>query len=122
VTLPELPGDEWVCLPQLGREYPEALKFCGSRGGAGHGCANGLRYSPAAPREAELTWQWLLAILKHSCVFLVAPKTARSFPLLSWTGERKYDERLTGENEDRERSLSDYRHGQNRFNLGRKGS
>jgi len=36
--------------------------------------------------------------------------------------ERKYDERLEGRDKDRERSLSNYRHGQNRLNLGRKGS
>jgi len=52
----------------------------------------------------------------------VPTKTALSLPLLSWTGERKYDERLKGRDKDRERSLTDYCHGQNRVNLGRKGS
>jgi len=51
----------------------------------------------------------------------VPTKTTLSLPLLSWTGERKYDEKLEGWDKDRERSLSNYRHGQNRLNLGRKG-
>jgi len=42
-------------------------------------------------------------------------------PLLSWTGKRKYDERLEGRDKDRERSLTNYCHRQNRLNLGRKG-
>jgi len=37
-------------------------------------------------------------------------------------GERKYDERLEGQDKDRERSLTNYRHGRKRLNLGRKGS
>ena len=49
-------------------------------------------------------------------------KAALSLPLLSWTGERKYDERLEGRDKDRERSLTSYYHGQNRLNLGRKGN
>ena len=49
-------------------------------------------------------------------------KTALSLSLLSWTGERKYDERVQGRDKDRERSLTSYCHGQNRLNLGRKGS
>jgi len=36
-------------------------------------------------------------------------------------GERKYDERLMGQEKDREGSLTSYCHGQNRLNLGRKG-
>jgi len=39
--------------------------------------------------------------------------------LLSWTGERKYDKRLMGQNKDRERSLSNYCHRQNRPDLGK---
>jgi len=50
----------------------------------------------------------------------VPTKTALSLPLLSWTGERKYVERLEGRDKDRERSLTSYPHGQNRLNLGRK--
>jgi len=50
----------------------------------------------------------------------VPSKTALSLPLLSWTGERKYDERLMGRDKDRETSLTSYHHGQNRLNLGRK--
>jgi len=49
-------------------------------------------------------------------------KTALSLPLFSWTGESKYDERLEGKDKDRERSLTNYCHRQNRLNLGRKGS
>jgi len=52
----------------------------------------------------------------------VPTKTTLSLPLLSWTGERKYDERLKGRDKDRERSLTSYSHGQTRLNLGRKGS
>ena len=52
----------------------------------------------------------------------VPTKTALSLPLLSWTGERKGDERLKGRDKGRERSLTNYCHGQNRLNLGRKGS
>jgi len=52
----------------------------------------------------------------------VPTKTILSFPLLSWTGEIKYDEKLRGRDKDRERSLTSYRHRQNRLNLGRKGS
>ena len=49
-------------------------------------------------------------------------KTALSLPLLSWTRERKYGQRLEGRDKDRERSLTNYCHGQYRLNLGRKGS
>jgi len=42
------------------------------------------------------------------------PKTTLSLPHLSWTGERKYDERLEGRDKDSERSLTNYCHGQNR--------
>jgi len=52
----------------------------------------------------------------------VTTKTTLSLPLLNWTGERKYDERLQGSDKDGERSLTNYRHRQNRLNLGRKGS
>jgi len=50
----------------------------------------------------------------------VPTKATLSLPLLSWTGERKYDERLKSRDKDRERSLSNYCHGQNRLDLGRK--
>jgi len=52
----------------------------------------------------------------------VPTKTALSLLLLNWTGERKYDERLEGRDKERKRSLTNYCHGQNRLNLGRKGS
>jgi len=42
--------------------------------------------------------------------------------LLSWTGDRKYDERLEARHKDRERSLTSYHCGQTRLNLGRKGN
>jgi len=51
----------------------------------------------------------------------VPTKTALALPLLSWAGERRYDERLQGRDKDRERSLTSYCHGQNRLNLGRRG-
>jgi len=51
----------------------------------------------------------------------VPTKTALSLPLLNWTGERKYDERLMGQDMVRERPLASYRHRQSRLNLGRKG-
>jgi len=51
-----------------------------------------------------------------------AHQNTLSLPLLSWTGERKYDERLESRNKDREGSLTNYCHRQNRLNLGRKGS
>ena len=54
--------------------------------------------------------------------FQVPTKTALSLPLLSWTGERKYDERLMSRDKDRERSLTSYCHGQKTLNLGRKKS
>ena len=47
----------------------------------------------------------------------VPTKAALSLPLLSWTGERKYNERLLGQDKDRERSFTDYCHGQNRLDL-----
>jgi len=50
----------------------------------------------------------------------VPTKTVLSLPLLSWTGEKKYDERLESGDKDRERSLTNNCHGQNRLNVGRK--
>jgi len=50
----------------------------------------------------------------------VHTKIALSLLLLSWAGKRKYDERLVDRDKDRERSLTNYCHGQNRLNLGRK--
>jgi len=52
----------------------------------------------------------------------VPTKTTLLLPLLNWTGEKKYDERLVGRDKDRERSLTDYCHGEKRLNLGRKRS
>jgi len=46
-------------------------------------------------------------------------KATLSLPLLSWTGEGKYNKMLTGQDKDRETSLNNYRHGQNRLNLGK---
>jgi len=48
-------------------------------------------------------------------------KNALSLTLLSCTGQMKYDERVEGRDKDRERSLTNYWHRQNRLNLGRKG-
>jgi len=47
-------------------------------------------------------------------------KTTLSLPLLSWTGERKHHERLMCQDKDREISLTNYFHRQDRLNLGRK--
>jgi len=44
---------------------------------------------------------------------------SRSITRLSWTGETKYNERLTGCDEDRTRPVTNYHHGQNRLNLGK---
>jgi len=40
----------------------------------------------------------------------VPTKATPSLPLLGWTGEREYDERLEGPDKDRERSLTSYCH------------
>ena len=66
----------------------------------------------------QLSWVFWFGLDKCQ----VPTKTALSLPLLSWTGERKYDERLEGRDKDRARPLTSYCHGQNRLNLGRKGS
>ena len=50
----------------------------------------------------------------------VSIKAALSLPLLSQTGERKYNKRLVGQDTDRERSLTNYRHRQNGLDLGKK--
>jgi len=50
----------------------------------------------------------------------VPTKTTLSLPLLNWTGERKYDKRLEGRDKDREGSLTNYCHRQNRLNIGEK--
>jgi len=52
----------------------------------------------------------------------VPTKTALALSLLSWAGERRYGERLQARDKDRERSLTNHCHGQNRLNWGRKGS
>jgi len=48
----------------------------------------------------------------------VPTKAALSFPLLNWTGERKYDKRLMDRDKDRERSLSNYYHGKTDLSWG----
>jgi len=50
----------------------------------------------------------------------VPNKATLPLPLFYWTREKRYDESLVGPDKDRERSLTNYRHGQNRMNLGRK--
>jgi len=40
-------------------------------------------------------------------------------PLLNWTGEKKYDKRLVSQDKDRDRSLANYHHRQNRLSLGK---
>ena len=46
-------------------------------------------------------------------------KATLSLPLLNWTKDEKYNERLVGPDEDRERSLSHYHHRQNRLDFGK---
>jgi len=46
-------------------------------------------------------------------------KAALPLPLLNWTREKKYNERLVGRDKDRERSLTGYCHGQTRLDLGK---
>jgi len=69
-----------------------------------------------------LTWQYFFnfivswfSLVGHQ----VPTKAAPSLHLLSWTGEKKYDERLLGRDKDMERSLTNYHHGQNRLDLGK---
>jgi len=52
----------------------------------------------------------------------VPTKIAVSLPPLSWTGERKYEERLEAQDKNREKTLTNYSHEQKKLNLGRKGS
>lgn len=47
----------------------------------------------------------------------VPTQAALSLPLLNSTGERKYNERFIGQDKDREKSLTSYRHRQNRLNI-----
>jgi len=69
-------------------------------------------------RGIQDSWLFWFSLDKRQ----VPTKTALSLHLLSCTGKRKYDERLEGRDKDRERSLTNYCHGQNRLNSGRKGS
>jgi len=48
----------------------------------------------------------------------VPTKAALSFPSSAGQGREKQNKRLVGRDEDSERSLSNYRHGQNRPNFG----
>jgi len=49
----------------------------------------------------------------------VPTKATLSLPFLSWTGEKKYKESVVSQDKGRERSLTNYRHGQNRLDLGK---
>jgi len=46
-------------------------------------------------------------------------KATLLLPLLSWTGERKYNKRLMGQDKDGERPLSNHHHVRNRLDLGK---
>jgi len=46
-------------------------------------------------------------------------KATLSLPFFSWTGEKKYDERLMGRDMYRERPFTSYCHRQNRLNVGK---
>jgi len=69
-------------------------------------------YSLATKTEWHLSW---FSLVGHQ----VPTKAALSLPLLNWTGEKKYDERLVGRDKNRETSLGNDCHGQNRLNLGK---
>lgn len=58
---------------------------------------------------AEVDWSWLDAkcSANHS-----------SSPLLNGTWEREYNKRFMGQDKDRETSLSNYHHGQNKLKSG----
>jgi len=49
----------------------------------------------------------------------VPTKAVLSLPLLSWTGERKYDKGLIDQDKGRAGSLTNYRRGQDRLSLGK---
>jgi len=46
-------------------------------------------------------------------------KATLSLHILRWTGERKCNGRLMGQDKDKETSLTNYHHGQNKFSLGK---
>jgi len=45
----------------------------------------------------------------------VPTKSALTLSLLNWTGQKKYNKRLMGQDKDWERSLTHYRHRKNRL-------
>lgn len=51
MTPRELLGDKWICFPQPGREYLEAVNSWRTPRGVGHGCNNGSWYSPTASQK-----------------------------------------------------------------------
>jgi len=95
-----------------------------------------LRRGGEEQASSEITVIWFLSLIRFQVDAFpqvtmlwfgldkcqVATKATLSLPLLSWTGERRCDERLEGGDKDRERSLTNYHHRQNRLNLGRKES
>ena len=82
----------------------------------------------AAARDMRLTGKkYRLRALKPFCMWWVDPgwtpgahQSHSITHLLSWTGERKHNERFMGQDKDRERSLTNYCHRQNRLDLGNK--
>ena len=48
-----------------------------------------------------------------------AHQAALSLPFSAGQGEKNYNKRLVGQDQDRERSFTNYHHGQNRLNLGK---
>lgn len=46
-------------------------------------------------------------------------KSCSITPFFIWTGERKYNEKLMGQDKDSKRSLSKYYHRQNKLQLGK---
>jgi len=73
---------------------------------------------------ADLLQMWQIAGFRPPLLWFslagchVPTKAALSLPLLMWTGEKKYNKRLGGRDNGRER-LTNYCHGQNRLDSGK---
>ena len=105
--VPGAQGQPLAPLPRRASECPEC--GCAAEEPTQRGS------SPVPPQCSRVFW---FGLDKYK----VPTKAALSLPLLNWTGERKYGERLKGRDKGKERSLTSYCHRQNRLNLGRKGS
>jgi len=74
-----------------------------------------LKCKKRAHREQKQGWCRDLACLDARC----PSKPLYRSPSSIEQGRKKYDERLVGQDKDRERSLTNYCHGQNRLDLGK---